>query len=35
MTRGRLSTTVDPLLLEEARNLRPGTTDAALVEVTR
>lgn len=32
MTRIRLSTTVDPVLLENARSLRSGTTDAALVD---
>ena len=31
MPRTRLSTTVDPALLAEARELRTGTTDAALV----
>ena len=32
MTRIRLSTTVDATLLENARGLRSGTTDAALVD---
>jgi hypothetical protein len=32
MTRARLSTTVDRQLLEDARRLRPGTSDAALIE---
>ena len=32
MTRTRLSTTVDQQLLESARGLRPGTSDAALVD---
>ena len=32
MTRIRLSTTVDAALLERARNVRSGTTDAALVD---
>jgi hypothetical protein len=32
MTRTRLSTTVDASLLEQARNVRSGTTDAALVD---
>jgi hypothetical protein len=32
MTRIRLSTTVDAALLEQARSLRSGTTDAALVD---
>jgi hypothetical protein len=32
MTRIRLSTTVDASLLEHARNVRSGTTDAALVD---
>ncbi len=32
MNRTRLSTTVDPVLLERARSLRFGTTDAALVD---
>jgi hypothetical protein len=32
MTRIRLSTTVDAALLEHARNVRTGTTDAALVD---
>ena len=32
MTRIRLSTTVDASLLELARNVRSGTTDAALVD---
>ncbi len=32
MVRIRLSTTVDASLLEHARNLRSGTTDAALVD---
>lgn len=31
-TRIRLSTTVDPQLLADARRLRIGTTDAALVD---
>jgi hypothetical protein len=32
MSRTRLSTTVDQELLDSARGLRPGTTDAALVD---
>jgi len=32
MPRIRLSTTVDARLLENARNVRSGTTDAALVD---
>jgi len=32
MNRIRLSTTVDASLLEHARNIRSGTTDAALVD---
>jgi hypothetical protein len=32
MTRTRLSTTVDQRLLDSARGLRPGTSDAALVD---
>jgi hypothetical protein len=32
MARIRLSTTVDSALLENARSLRPGVTDAALVD---
>lgn len=32
MTRTRLSTTVDAALLEGARRVRSGTTDAALVD---
>jgi hypothetical protein len=32
MTRIRLSTTVDATLLENARHIRSGTTDAALVD---
>jgi hypothetical protein len=32
MTRTRLSTTVDQELLDSARGLRPGTSDAALVD---
>jgi hypothetical protein len=32
MTRTRLSTTVDAALLEDARRLRSGSTDAALVD---
>ncbi len=32
MTRTRLSTTVDQQLLHSARGLRPGTSDAALVD---
>lgn len=32
MNRIRLSTTVDPDLLEAARNLRAGSTDASLVD---
>ncbi len=32
MTRIRLSTTVDATLLENARGVRAGTTDAALVD---
>ena len=32
MARTRLSTTVDAQLLEHARNVRSGTTDAALVD---
>ncbi len=32
MTRIRLSTTVDATLLEHARHIRSGTTDAALVD---
>jgi hypothetical protein len=32
MTRTRLSTTVDQQLLDSARGLRPGTSDAALVD---
>jgi hypothetical protein len=32
MTRIRLSTTVDATLLEQARNARSGSTDAALVD---
>jgi hypothetical protein len=32
MARTRLSTTVDAQLLEDARRLRAGTTDAALVD---
>ena len=32
MARTRLSTTVDQQLLEGARGLRPGTSDAALVD---
>lgn len=32
MSRERLSTTVDGDLLAEARDLRPGATDAALVD---
>jgi hypothetical protein len=32
MTRTRLSTTVDAALLEGARRLRSGSTDAALVD---
>ena len=32
MTRIRLSTTVDATLLGQARNVRSGTTDAALVD---
>jgi hypothetical protein len=32
MTRIRLSTTVDQQLLEGARKLRPGSSDAALVD---
>lgn len=32
MNRTRLSTTVDPVLLDSARSLRSGTTDAALVD---
>ncbi|MGC9222136.1 MAG: type II toxin-antitoxin system VapB family antitoxin [Solirubrobacteraceae bacterium] len=32
MTRTRLSTTVDSTLLESARSLRSGATDAALVD---
>ncbi len=32
MTRIRLSTTVDATLLQDARNVRSGATDAALVD---
>ena len=32
MPRVRISTTVDPELLERARSIRPGTTDAAVVD---
>lgn len=32
MARTRLSTTVDAALLEDARKVRSGTTDAALVD---
>jgi hypothetical protein len=32
MTRARLSTTVDATLLEQARGIRSGGTDAALVD---
>jgi hypothetical protein len=32
MTRTRLSTTVDATLLDTARRIRSGTTDAALVD---
>lgn len=32
MTRIRLSTTVDAALLEQARHVRSGSTDAALVD---
>jgi len=32
MARTRLSTTVDPVLLAEARRLRAGITDATLVD---
>jgi len=32
MTRARISTTVDRTLLEDARRLHTGTTDAELVE---
>jgi len=32
MARTRLSTTVDPVLLEEARRLRSGVTDATLLD---
>ena len=32
MNRIRLSTTVDALLLEHARSVRSGTTDAALID---
>jgi hypothetical protein len=32
MTRTRLSTTVDQQLLDSARRLRPGSSDAALVD---
>ena len=32
MTRTRLSTTVDQQLLDSARGLRPGSSDAALVD---
>jgi hypothetical protein len=32
MTRTRLSTTVDRQLLESARDLRPGSSDAALID---
>jgi hypothetical protein len=32
MTRARLSTTVDAALLEQARGIRSGVTDAALVD---
>jgi hypothetical protein len=32
MTRARLSTTVDRQLLDDARRLRPGTGDTALIE---
>lgn len=32
MARTRLSTTVDPVLLEEARRLRSGVTDATLMD---
>lgn len=32
MNRARLSTTVDARLLESARGLRPGATDAALID---
>ena len=32
MTRARLSTTVDAALLENARSLRSGVTDAVLVD---
>ena len=32
MTRTRLSTTVDRQLLDSARDLRPGSSDAALID---
>lgn len=32
MTRTRLSTTVDATLLEDARSIRPGVTDAVLMD---
>lgn len=32
MARTRVSTTVDPVLLEEARRLRSGVTDATLLD---
>lgn len=32
MNRIRLSTTVDPVLLEQARSLRRGSSDASLVD---
>jgi antitoxin MazE5 len=32
MARTRLSTTVDAQLLDDARRLRPGVTDAALID---
>jgi len=32
MNRTRLSTTVDPELLDSARSVRPGGTDAALID---
>lgn len=32
MTRGRISTTVDRTLLDDARRLHAGTTDAELVD---
>ncbi|MFN3258196.1 MAG: type II toxin-antitoxin system VapB family antitoxin [Ilumatobacter sp.] len=32
MTRARISTTVDRTLLDDARRLHPGTTDAELVD---